>query len=363
MNDMVDTMAKDFLTSKCRGSNPAHLYFSKLFHEPWTIYLSGLKQPSLLKQACYDTLFMPRIKRYWTSHHDTPVPSFDTVDWASSAKAIKRLPPGLKRWRWKFSTGCIGVASQLYYRRYQDHSNCPLCQAPHEKVSHVLHCPDTKAVSFAKQKIQHHIPSTLEEHDTEPALSEAIQKILLHWRQGLPIRPTDFPISIRDLIREQSLLGWDNFVLGRWCPSWRKHQDEYYSSTGSLRTSLRWATAVIHKLLLTAWDLWDYRNGRLHGHAGPRELARHQSFNSDIAAEFALGSASLVVGSRHLLDFRSLDDLKKESLNGKRHWLQSVRAARSAFSAELANHIPAISAQARRFRTWLGISASPPVAP
>ena len=138
------------------------------------------------------------------------------------------------------------------------------------------------------------------------------------------------------------MLGWDNFVLGRWCPSWKKHQDAYYSSTGSLRTSLRWATAVIHKLLLTAWDLWDYRNGRLHGHAGPRELARHQSFNSDIASEFALGSASLVAGSRHLIDSRSLDDLKQESLDGKRHWLQSVRAARSAFSAELANHIPAI---------------------
>ena len=120
---------------------------------------------------------------------------------------------------------------------------------------------------------------------------------------------------------------------------------------------------MIHKLLLTSWDLWDYRNGRLHGHAGPRELARHQSFNSDIAAEFALGSASLVAGSRHLIDSRSLDDLKEDSLDGKRHWLQSVRAARFAFSAELANHVPAISAQALRFRAWLGISDSTPIAP
>ena len=50
VNDLVDFKAKDFLTVSCQGHNPKHLYFSKLFHEPWTISLLGLKQPYLNRQ-------------------------------------------------------------------------------------------------------------------------------------------------------------------------------------------------------------------------------------------------------------------------------------------------------------------------
>ena len=135
-------------------------------------------------------------------------------------------------------------------------------------------------------------------------------------------------------------------MLGRWCPSWRKHQDDHYKSTGSLRSSLRWATAVIHKLLLTAWDMWDYRNGRLHAFAGTRELAQHQSFNSDIESEFSMGSESLPADSRHLIDSYSFDALKQDSLVVKRQWLTSVRVARAAFTDLLVDPGTVLTAQA-----------------
>ena len=155
-------------------------------------------------------------------------------------------------------------------------------------------------------------------------------------------------------------MGWDNFVLGRWCPSWRHHQASHYTDIGSRKSSLRWATALIHKLLLTSWDFWQYRNDRLHAHAGPRELALHSSFNSDIDSEFALGSVTLVAASRYLIDSRSLGDLHQDSLDGKRQWLQSVWAARSAFAAMLGTPTPALTAQATSFRAWLGLSATIP---
>ena len=98
------------------------------------------------------------------------------------------------------------------------------------------------------------------------------------------------------------------------------------------------------------WDLWQYRNNRLHAHAGPRELAQHSSFNSDINSEFALGSVTLIAASRYLIDSRFLGDLHQDSLDGKRQWLQSVRAARSAFAAMLGTPTPALTAQATRFR-------------
>ena len=157
-------------------------------------------------------------------------------------------------------------------------------------------------------------------------------------------------------------MGWDNFVLGRWCPSWRYHQASHYMDIGSRKSSLRWATALIHKLLLTSWDLWQYRNNRLHAHAGPRELAQHSSFNSDIDSEFALGSATLAAVSRYLIDSRSLVDLHNDSLDGKRQWLQSVRAARKAFADQLGTPSTPPTAQVTMFRAWLGLSANAPSA-
>ena len=137
----------------------------------------------------------------------------DAVDWAPSSKAIKRLPLGQKRWQWKFSTGCIGVGNQLFHRNHQPHSKCPLCQAPNEKVSHVLHCPDRNATAHATEKIQHHLSETLEDLETEPVLSSAILDIVLSWRRGEAILPNNYALSIRPVILEQCLMGWDNLVV------------------------------------------------------------------------------------------------------------------------------------------------------
>ena len=184
MNDLVDSNAKDYLTVHCRGRRPKPLYFSNLFHEPWTLYLQGIKQPSLNREHCYENLFGPMIHRYWHNHHDIPIPSCKMIDWFPSYLATRRLPLGLQRWRWKFSTGCIGVGNQLFHRRYQSHSVCPLCGATNEKVSHVLRCPDPQATSFAVDRIKQVIRPVLQEHETDPVLSSALLDILSGWRHG-----------------------------------------------------------------------------------------------------------------------------------------------------------------------------------
>ena len=82
------------------------------------------------------------------------------------------------------------------------------------KVSHVLHCPDQVATSFATEQIQHHIPSVLEDRKTKSILYSAIQEILLSWRQGGRIILLHFDVSICHVIIDQCRLSWDNFVLG-----------------------------------------------------------------------------------------------------------------------------------------------------
>ena len=98
--------------------------------------------------------FGPRTFKYWNNHNDIPIPTNWNIDWKASQAAAKKLPQGLRRWKAKFASDWIGVSSKLKQYKWQDHSTCPLCNAPSETVSHVLHYKDPQAVQFAKTRIQ-----------------------------------------------------------------------------------------------------------------------------------------------------------------------------------------------------------------
>jgi hypothetical protein len=98
------------------------------------------------------------------------------------------------------------------------------------------------------------IPS-LEASNTAPSLNKAILKILLKWREGKMITPSDHPsiFGIREAIKDQNnRLGWDNFVLGRWSPKWQLAQQQFFIQTKSKRTSKRCTTSIIHKLFINS---------------------------------------------------------------------------------------------------------------
>ena len=106
--------------------------------------------------------------------------------------------------------------------------------------------------------------------------------------------------------------------------------------------------------------MWQYRNSQLHAPADPRALALHSSLNADIDSEYALGATSLPPAFRHLFASRSLGDLHRDSLDGKRQWLLSVRAARTALAEQLGTPPAAPTAQATMFCAWLGLPATSP---
>ena len=120
----------------------------------------------------------------------------------------------------------------------------------------MLLCLDEGAVTNALQKITGPVKKILDVKKTYPLLRETILDILMRWRRGTRIRPIDYDVSIHPAIGAQSVLGWNNFVLGRWSLEWQVIQALHYLSLSSKQTSLWWATAVINQLFLTAWDMW-----------------------------------------------------------------------------------------------------------
>jgi hypothetical protein len=191
----------------------------------------------------------------------------------------------------------------LKKRRWQDHSRCPLCNTENEETSHVLLCRNKSSKENFKKTLEEDLTPTLESNMTAPSLKEALLLILLKRREGKTIKPSNHPqiFGIREAVRDQNKhLGWNNFVLGRWSPKWQIAQQQFYTQTNSKQTSKRWATAIIHKLLLTVWDQWQFRNKIAHIDEGPLSQSLHQRLNIRILEEFQEDYTKLPVGDKYV---------------------------------------------------------------
>ena len=145
MNEYFDGKAKQFL-QQCLRTSKIPYRQTRLFNESWVFSLHGVKLSHINKSHLYQELYGPQTLKYWNNHHDIPIPTNCDIDWRASQTAANKLTLGLRRWKAKFSSGWIGVGSKLKYYKWQDHSKCPLCNAPSEKLSHVLLCKDPQAV-------------------------------------------------------------------------------------------------------------------------------------------------------------------------------------------------------------------------
>ena len=243
----------------------------------------------------------------------------------------------------------------LLKRKWQDHSRCPLCNSSNEKSSHVLLCPNRPAKENFKTKIETNLKPTLESTMTAPSLQKTLLSILTKWRNGTTITPESFPriFGIREAVKDQSLgLGWTNFVLGRWSPKWQTVQQQYYNRTRSKRTSKRWATSIIHKLLLTVWDLWDYRNSIKHGGAGPIVRSQHRQLNTRIRQEFREGYGEILAHEKYLFRSYTFSLLARYDLAQKKQWLESVQLARKIINNNNAP-ISFLAAMRKFIQDWL----------
>lgn len=176
-----------------------------------------MKQSKICKKTIYSRLKRKKILKYWKTHHDFKIENPDSVEWEPLKKAMNRLPIGLKRMNVKFTSGFIGNRHKMHQRKHYPSAKCPHCDFEVEKSSHVLRCNNRKTkIEFNKNinSVRKH----LSQQEIYPQLQATIIKILKKWREQSPINPTSFAtdFGIREAIKDQATIGWDNFILGRW---------------------------------------------------------------------------------------------------------------------------------------------------
>ena len=135
--------------------------------------------------------------------------------------------------------------------------------------------------------------------------------------------------QVTSLVEKQQTIGWDNFLFGRISPEWLRVHSTIVPSKENYK-SKRWVSALIKKLVETAWDMWEHRNGIMHSAAHPWRQHERMALAVEIRRQYRLGTQTLLPKDRYYLSGR-LEDVLNLPDDQQQHWMQTLLAARADY--------------------------------
>ena len=139
-------------------------------------------------------------------------------------------------------------------------------------------------------------------------------------------------ITIRGTNEYQADIGWTNFLCWRWRVNWKEAQKWHYLRTNKKKSARLWIIAILKKLLMICWDMWQFQNKALHSSTGPTSIARHHSLNYLINKEKRIGTDGIDRSNYHLFSKQyTISKLQSSSILVKKLWLYEMSLAHKEY--------------------------------
>jgi len=135
--------------------------------------------------------------------------------------------------------------------------------------------------------------------------------------------------------QEQTILGWELMMEGVISKQWRETQASYWKTYKSRKSSKRWTTALIQKLLQIAWDMWQHQNHAFHQSELNKSTILESNANTHLRAIYDLGSGSVPIAAR-ILWKRTKKELIALPLAYKQQWIEPAIIAQHKQVQQLA---------------------------
>jgi hypothetical protein len=222
-------------------------------------------------------------------------------------------------------------------RQHQQHDNCPLCDQEDETTVHVLRCHDERARKHWAASLAS-LNKWMGDHKTKPTLQRGIITLLQGWYDDGTIH---FPTGhfqdqqVRQALEEQANIGVYNLLLGQFSKQFINIQSAYihYIDKDSKMTGQTWSTAFLVELWNLPWEMWEHRNGILHGATNtPQQQRSVEELLLEVNAELEQGPDTLLVPDQQLVD-RDPNTFRAMSIHQLKQWLLTVHQARMAYWA------------------------------
>ena len=136
-------------------------------------------------------------------------------------------------------------------------------------------------------------------------------------------------ITTRSIFEDQTEIGWTNFLCGRWGVKWKEAQKRHYLRMNKRKSAHLWVIAILKKLLLLRWDLWQFHNAALHSPTGATAITSHRSLNYKIDKNEIRRGRGCIDCSNYCVFSPpyTLTKLQSSSIHEKELWLYEVSLA------------------------------------
>ncbi len=329
MNIEMDALAKNKLLLAT-----AHNQLEKIPFESWTCSIEGRRTIKHLPLALRRHLNGQIILNHWATRTWFSPKIADTIDWASAEGAMNGMPLAKRQWVSKLAARFLPDGKNMQRWGQRKTAKCPRCPCPEEDKEHIFKCKADSAIKQWTQALEQ-LDNWLEAAKTHPQLRHDIINGLRQWHdQTSGCRPLSVGSTAGTL---QDHIGWGLALEGCIAKQWQEEQAQYWKAFKSRRSSRRWTIALLTRLMMTAWDMWNHRNKALHEQEENRSEILEAAVNQQIREVYEQGRQQLPPDAHTLMN-RSLARLLRFPAAYKHQWLASVEAARARFSRSRGEH-------------------------
>ena len=246
-------------------------------------------------------------------------------------KAMKSFPVMFRKWITKHVCGFCGCNEHLSHYTPGLINVCPACNTPHETTAHVTICTDSERTKLYKDSVDA-LVDWMEKNDTAPLLSMMIENYLRARgsRSMADVAPPSLDVNYKIFVKYHDILGWQNFIEGRFLSYMVHIQREHLQDLETWRTAETWSRGLIEQLLRITHRYWLLRNALIHYQLpGGRTVAQREHIVQHIFELVLTDPDSLLPEDRTLLD-ENFDKLGAADASDQAYWIAEMESALQA---------------------------------
>ena len=348
----MDSRAKAFLDVLIIEQNAGRLGCCPdiIRNEGWRCYVGGVKQSGDPAAAIRRCVFGADLRDKLDKDKILGATFFERVDWDAVEDAFATFPTLYRLWASKHVSGFCGVGKMMMHWRFWDHNKCPCCEQETvvETKEHLIECPDPRCADTWESSMDG-LELWMDSVGTHPDIASCIMDTLRNRDLAASFVASSNDITMA-AASEQDSIGCHNFIQGRISKKWRDLQASYFRTSGSKRSSRRWAEGLVSYLLDIVHRQWTHRCSILHERDSQgMKLKDGEALETSINEQFDLGVDGLLTRDHHYIT-RGSAAVHSMRAAEKLLWLSAIISAREWFEDSEGTS----TAQGRQFmEDWL----------
>ena len=289
---------------------------------------------------------------WWIKKGRLTVTSSSMVDWRVVKSTLNGATFGRKKFITKWATGQLPVGTVQDQKNLQHSDKCPRCLEHRETITHVLRCPHRRSIKQWHKGLRN-LDTWLRKVGTDPDIVRVIMLALPRWHEQAltdSFCPRNISTRVKEALREQHKIGWDNFFSGLLSAKWSECQDLHFKQRKKRQTGHRWAIKLSNRI----WDMnntqWTLRNSSKYKNKVQDKLQGRFEllYACQLELDFGLWDLDPIFAPYFETDIESLEE---EPTSYIKAWFATIRGARETSGFEYHDHDRVTD----EIRHWVGL--------